>query len=241
MRLSLHFTILVSLITMTLSGCFLPQENDDDFEPPPPPAAAQFVHQNPEMGAVEVLFDGEFVTTVAYGGVSPAVALPQGEGAFSFRLSGAPSAFFETELYNLEARVYTFALVAESLASDKVLDLTDATPAPEEGQHWLRFLNLSDVDSGTLFRGTDELIVLPLDDNPSAFIAVESAAATQVSLSATNGAPLAIEMGIELPSGGSSILILSGSQEGNVAIQAIVLDAERLTLVEPGAEVMTEE
>jgi hypothetical protein len=241
MRLSLHFTVLISLITMTFSGCFLPQDNDDDFEPPPPPAAAQFVHQNPEMGAVEVLFDGGVVTTVAYGSVSPAVALPQGEGAFSFRLSGAPSAFFETELYNLEARVYTFALVAESLMSDKVLDLTDATPAPEEGQHWLRFLNLSDVDSGTLFRGTDQLIDLPLDDNPSAFIAVESATATQVSLSATNGAPLAIETGIELPSGGSSILILSGSQEGNVAIQAIVLDAERLTLVEPGAEVMTEE
>jgi len=242
MKVPTHLSVLFLLISLTFSGCFLPQDEGDDFEPPPPPAAAQIVHQNPEMGSVEVLFDGGLITTVAYGNVSSAVALPQGEGAFSFRLSGAPSPFFETELYNLEARVYTFALVKESLSSDKVLDLSGATPEPEENQHWLRFLNLSNIESGNLFRGTDELITLPLDENPSEYISVESAASTQVSFSAENGAPLAIAMGIQIPSGGSSLLILCGSLAGvSISIQAIALDIERLALVEPGSDTVSEE
>ena len=241
MKSIIHFMLFLSLSSLSMTARFIPQDQGDDFEPPPPPAVAQFIHQNPEMGRIEVLFDGGLVTSVSFGSVSPAVTLPQGEGSFSFRNAGAPSSFYETELYSLEDRVYTFALVTEQLAENKILDLSDATPEPEENQHWLRFINLSDVETGRMFRGTEELITLPLEDNPSAYIAVESAAETRIALSSENGAPIAIEENVQLPSGGASILLVYGSAEDDsVEIKAIPLDIERLSLVEPGAELESE-
>lgn len=234
--------LIVALCSLSFTACFLPQDQGDDFEPPPPPAAAQFVHQNPEMGSVEVLFDGGLVTTVSFGEVSAAVSLPQGEGAFAFRYAGAPSTFYESELYDLEDRVYTFALVADDFAENNILDLSDASPAPEEDQHWVRLINLSDVQEGRLFRGRDELITLPLDENPSAYIAVESAASTSISLSDANGAPISIQDGIQLPSGGSSLLVISGSDaDDSVKVKAVALDIERLSLTEPGLNIDSEE
>ncbi len=234
--------LVFSLCSLSFTACFLPQDQDDDFEPPPPPAAAQFIHQNPEMGSVEILFDGGLVTSVSYGEVSAAVSLPQGEGAFSFRYAGAPSTFFESELYTLEARVYTFALVPDAFAENNILDLSAASPEPEEDQHWVRLINLSDVQEGRLFRGRDELITLPLDENPSAYIAVESASSTSVSLSDSNGAPISIQDGIQLPSGGASLLMISGSDaDDSVKIKAVALDIERLSLVEPGLNTSTAE
>jgi hypothetical protein len=241
MKNVLRTIVLLSFISISFSACFLPQDQGDDFDPPPPPAVVQFIHQNPEMGNIEVLFDGTIVTSISFNSVSSAVTLPQGEGAFAFRQAGAPSSFFETELYTLEARVYTFALVNEQFSDTKVLDLSDVTPEPEENQHWLRFINLSDVEAGRLFRGTEELITLPLDENPSAYIAVESAASTRLALSSENGAPISISEDVQLPSGGASILLISGSAEDDsVIIKPIPLDIERLSLVEPGAEVEEE-
>ena len=137
---TINLTILALLLTsLSFSGCFIPQDQDDEFDPPPPPAAAQFIHQNPEMGSIEVLFNDSLITSVSYGRMSPAVTLPQGEGAFSFRQAGAPSAFHTTLLYTLEDRVYTFALVDSSFSSDnsdnsdkKVLDLSESAPEPAE-------------------------------------------------------------------------------------------------------------
>lgn len=238
----LSLVFLFTIISLCFSGCFLPQDGDDDFEPPPPPAAAQFIHQNPEQGPIEIRFNDGFLTSVELGSVSSSISLPQGEGSFAFYSLGAANPFFETELYNLDARVYTFAFVSDEVEENNFIDLSDATPDPEEGQHWLRFLNLSEVNAGTMYRGVEEMITLPLDENPSEYIAVESADMTNLSLSAENGAPIAISDGIALPSGGSSLLILGGSVDDNsVSISAIALDMERLTLVEPGAETMTEE
>lgn len=241
MNSAIRSIMFLGLISLGFNACFIPQDQGDDFEPPPPPAVAQFIHQNPEMGSIEILFDGGFITSVSFGSVSPAVTLSQGEGSFAFRNTGAPSPFYETELYTLEDRVYTFALVTEQFTENKILDLSEATPEPEENQHWLRFINLSDINAGRMFRGSEELITLPFDENPSAYIAVESAAETRIALSSENGAPIAIEEGVQLPSGGASILLLSGSAEADsIKIKAIPLDIERLSLVEPGAEVEVE-
>ncbi|MAD60374.1 MAG: hypothetical protein CMH49_02520 [Myxococcales bacterium] len=238
----LNSFIIFAVCSLSFTACFLPQDQGDDFEPPPPPAAAQFIHQNPEMGSVEILFDGGLLTTVSFGDVSAAVSLPQGDGAFAFRYAGAPSTFYESELYSLEARVYTFALVSDAFADNNILDLSEASPAPEEDQHWVRLINLSDVQEGRIFRGRDELVNLPLDDNPSAYIAVESAASTSISLSDANGAPIAIEDGIQLPSGGSSLLVISGSDaDDSVRVNAVTLNIERLSLVEPGLATDPEE
>ena len=78
---------------------------------------------------------------------------------------------------------------------------------------------------------------LPLDENPSPFIAVEAASSTNIGLNSETNAPIKIAEGIQLPSGGSSILMLSGSRENNsIEIKTIPLDIDRLSLIEPGAE-----
>ena len=98
------------------------------------------------------------------------------------------------------------------------------------------------MQEGRLFRGRDELITLPLDENPSAYIAVESAASTSISLSDANGAPISIQDGIQLPSGGSSLLVISGSDaDDSVKVKAVALDIERLSLTEPGLNTDSEE
>ena len=242
MRSPLSLSLLFALLSMSLSGCFIPQDDGDDFEPPPPPAAAQFIHQNPQQGPIEIRFNDGFITQVDLGSVSAAISLPQGEGSFAFYSLGAANPFFETELYTLEARAHTFAFVDDEVAENNFVDLSDATPEPEEDQHWLRFLNLSDVDAGKMYRGIEEMVSLPFDENPSEYIAVEAASETTLSLSAENGAPISISDSISLPSGGSSLLILGGSTEdSSVTISAVALDIERLNLVEPGAETMMEE
>jgi hypothetical protein len=230
------------LTSLTFSGCFLPQDQDDDFEPPPPPAAAQFIHQNPEQGQIEILFDEAVITTISFGQVSPAITLPQGDGTFSFRQAGAPSAFHTTELYTLENRVYTFALVPSSFGENEViLDLTQALPDPVEEQHWIRIVNLSDVNAGNLFRGEDPLLTLPLEENPSDFIGVEAASSTRISLTSEMGAPIKIAEGLSLPSMGASILLLSGSRSDGIDIKLIALDITRLSLEDPGSEVESAE
>lgn len=235
--------LLCALISLTATGCFLPQTDDTEDEPAPLPAAAQFIHENPAQGPIEVRFNDSLITVVQRGSVSSAISLPQGEGSFAFYSPGAATPLFETELYPLEARVYTFAFVSDEIAAEHFIDLSDMTPNPEEDQHWVRFLNLSSADSGKMWRGTDEMTILPLESNPSEYIAVEAASSAILNMTILDGPSISDRVEVSLPSGGSSLIILGDdlSAEGSVTIKAVALDIERLNLVEPGAETMTEE
>ena len=149
------------------------------------------------------------------------------------------SAVFAVSFFSDGSSIF---LVSDDFADNNILDLSEASPAPEEDQHWVRLINLSDVQDGRIFRGRDELVTLPLDENPSAYIAVESAASTSISLSDANGAPISIQDDIQLPSGGSSLLVISGSDtDDSVSVKAVTLNIERLSLVEPGLATDTEE
>ena len=215
------------LIALGVSGCFPPDEDEPD---PPRLAAVQVIHQNLQQGEVEVLFDGVLLMSVSFNSSRAAVEIPVSEGVFSFRQAGAPSHFFETEVFTLnEDQVYTFALVDERIDEDQVLNLTAAPPQGEEGIHWVRFVNLSDVDEGSIYRGQVLVETLPLDENPSAFTSVESAAETQFSITSGTGAPLDILPDVRLPSGGASIFIIGGAPEPDaVSLYNLPLDIERL-------------
>ena len=223
----LFMTLCVSLlIALGMSGCFAPNDDPD----PPRLAAVQVTHQNLQQGSVEVLFDGVPIISVSFGATQEAVEIPIAEGKFSFRQAGAPSHFFETEVFNLvEDQVYTFALVGESINEDLVLNLTAAPPQGEDDIHWVRFVNLSSLDDGVIFRGQTQVETLPLDENPSAFTSVESAAETQFSISSGAGVPLVILPNVRLPSGGASIFIIGDSPEPeSIELYNLSLDMERL-------------
>ena len=119
----------VLFLSLVLGGCFVP----DDKEPEPPRVAGvQVIHQNLQQGEIEVLFDGVQLVSVSFGSANAAIEVPVGAGKFSFRQAGAPSHFFETEVFELiEDQVYTFALVGAEINEDQVLNLTDAAPQAE--------------------------------------------------------------------------------------------------------------
>lgn len=216
-----------TLFSIGLTGCFVP--NDDKPEPPRL-AVLQVAHQNQQQGLVEVLFDGVPVLEVSFGSTDAAVTIPVGSGSFSFRSAGAVSPFFESDVFDLSAdRVYTFALVDEEIESSLVLDLTAPPPPGEPDLHWVRFVNLSSLNEGRIFRGTDPVEDLPLDENPSAFMSVESASSTLFSISDAGGAPLEIVDNVRLPSGGSSLVLIGDTQqEDGVALYVLPLDEERI-------------
>jgi len=217
------------LVTLGLSGCFVPNENEPE---PPRLAGVQIIHQNLQQGEVEVLFDGVPVISVSFGTTRAAVQVPISAGKFSFRQAGAPSHFFETEVFELiQDQVYTFALVGAEINEDQVLNLTAAPPQGEEDIHWVRFVNLSSVEEGTIYRGQAQVETLPLDENPSAFTSVESAAQTQFSISSSTGVPLVILPNVSLPSGGASIFVIGDSSEPDgIELYNLPLDMERLDL-----------
>jgi hypothetical protein len=214
------------LIALGVSGCFAPNDEPD----PPRLAGVQVTHQNLQQGEVEVLFDDVPIMSVSFGATQAAIEIPVAEGKFSFRQAGAPSHFFETEVFNLaQDQVYTFALVSEDINEDLVLNLTAAPPQGEDDIHWVRFVNLSGVDDGVIYRGQAQVETLPLDENPSAFTSVESAAQTQFSISSGMGVPLVILPDVSLPSGGASIFIIGDSPEpDSIELYNLPLDMERL-------------
>jgi hypothetical protein len=156
-------------------------------------------------------------------------------GALSFRSLGATAPYFRTEILELEPdRMYSFVLVREN-SSDQVIDLTSL---PDQdagvGTHWLRFVNLSSLDGGTLYYNRMPLGNLPSDSTPSEFKSVMASPSAPLSLSDSDNIPLdTVE--VSLSSRGASILIISDDPNAasNLAITHLPLSIEDVGFENP--------
>lgn len=235
-------SISVFCISLMCTGCFFPEENEEEITPPPPVAGVRLIHQDPMRGPVDLYAGSQFLTTVSYGQVSEAIELELGDQSFSMKQNGAPTSFYDSELIGLEEQLYHFVLVGDQLGGDPVLELTQAPPAPVEDQHWVRVLDLSDIEEGVMIRGNEVLATLPLsgdNGNPSAFKATSAASSTTVSISViledmNVPIPKKIREGVSLPAGGASLVIVTGSvEEDTIDMAFVALDLERTPLLAP--------
>lgn len=229
------------ILGCTLSGCFIPDEESDTPEPPAPTAAVRLIHLDTMRGSVDIFKDGVRLTSASFGEVSPAIEIELGDSNLSLKQSGAQSAFYESELLQIEERVYDLILVGDAAENGPVVELTEAPPAPEEGQHWVRIIDLSDIEEGKILRGGMEVLTsLPAASDgsiDSGFKATTAAASTRMSITATfdgTDFPQKTLEAVPFPSGGASLVLITGSvSDENIDMIVEPLDLDRLTLNEP--------
>lgn len=201
-----------ALCLMTLSGC-----RDPEDKPPEPTGRLQVIHANPEEGSVELLLNDEVLLTVTPGELSAVVELPQGDFALQFRKPGAMTHYLETEVITFGDEVNVLALSTD----DKIIYLTDDAPMAEDGTHYVRVLDLSGSDEGMkMFRGSVEVVDLPIEDNVSAFISTEADSDERsYTLSRLTdgmvGAPYSIqdEARVSSPTGGATLVIVQPADD----------------------------
>jgi hypothetical protein len=184
-RRSLLIGALLSALSLSFMGCMLPT-NDS---PSAPRGRLQVIHANPQEAPVEVLLNGERLLTVASGELSEVVGVEQGEWSLELRREGTTEPYMSTELIPFGDDMNVLALALSPEGQSEVIYVTDPLPAPEEGTHHVRVLDVSEL---------------------SAFIATEPGTNESYSLAdVASSAPLHRENEtVDSPLGGVSLVVV---------------------------------
>ena len=175
------------LITMGLTGCFLPDKQTDA----PPTGALVLIHQSPMLPELEVFINGTLLTTLSNGEISDSFDLEAIDHEISFRFTGASEDFATTELITFyDQQVHVLAL-SGTFDLPEIIEVTRPLPELLADEHWISVLDLSDrLDGFKLFQGREEVLLLPQEELLSEFIAVVADPEVRLSLSDISGASI---------------------------------------------------
>ena len=214
--LSVLLTMCALISALSLAGC-LGVENEPDE------AVVRLIHENSQLGPVELTSDGVSLLEVSPGTVSDPASLAVGSHQLGVSNIGGMEPFLTTAEINFEAQGYVFALLGTQ-ADPELISFAQTLPVVESGQHALAILDLTDFEEAhTIFNGAEELFQLPVEGRVSqSYIFTGAGENVPLSISlASGGGALAFDSA-DLPSGGASLIVVSQRADG-LSIQLLPL------------------
>jgi hypothetical protein len=137
MRSTGSVTLLLGAVLLLAGGC------SDDGGPTPPNGTLKVIQAAESTAAIDVMVDGDLVIQrLAAGAVSPAVSVPAGLRAITFRPVGSPASPNELQLSVVADSTYT-TVVIDSAAVLVPLVLADTGSVPAAGRTKLRVANFA--------------------------------------------------------------------------------------------------
>ena len=172
-------------------------------------ASVVFINEVADLGAVEVLVDGELLRVVEAGELTGAVALPVGAKRLSLRNPGARAELIGEDM-EFVAQAYLVAFTGSSAGGDLGLFTVEAQPpALTRQEHAVEIVNLrTDSRPLNVFVGTELLAEGPEDRSVSPFKIVEPGEVI-IGVATPEGAPLATS-DIVIPGGGATMVLIGG-------------------------------
>ena len=215
-RFSLVVLTLVQLLAVT--ACFGGGQEELAQDPT---ATVVFKHEVADLGAVEVLVDGELLRLVEAGELTGALAVPTGTSILSLRNPGAKVSLLSQEL-DLVDQAYLVAITGSSVGANLSFFTVEAVPpAVTRDEHAVEVVNLrTDGRPLNVFIGTKKVAEAPLDRSISPFSIVTSGD-TIIGVSTPEGAPLAT-LTTSLAEA-SATMILLGGQGDEVTIEVLTV------------------
>jgi hypothetical protein len=202
--------VLVGLVCLTAQACF--GGGGDGEEAAPRTASVVFINEVADLGAVEVLVDGELLRLVEPGELTEAVALPIGDKRLSLRNPGASADLIGQEI-NFVEQTYLVAFTGSSAGGTLGLFLVDEQPpALTKEEHAVEVVNLrTDSRDLNIFVGTELLAEGPDDRSITPFAIVEPGEVI-IGVSTPEGAPL-VTSDVTLSEGGATMVLVGGVGE----------------------------
>lgn len=156
---------LLVLSSLLMSSCFDEISNEED-----PKAYLRVIHNNSQLPNLDIIVDGERISTVDNGEISTTLDLELGSHQIKVRNEGASKSLDLEVSIDMEQQDYVVA-VSGTFEEPTLIAYDRTLPALEEGIHWVGLFDLTRIlPAAALYRESDKLFDLPIDNHVAGFV-----------------------------------------------------------------------
>ena len=189
-------------------------EAEETPTPVPPAAHALFLHDISDLGDLDVLFDGEGVTTISPGELTDPIKLDLGEHYIGIRSQGAAATLYE-EPYDLAAQTYLIAFTGStSEGSLGFWTVDQAPPSIGDGEAAVEVVSLFESNALIDVYVGDTLVAQDVSEQSYSSFSLVGAGMYVINIYNAGSDPEttlpSMTKGVEFTEGSASMILLRG-------------------------------